>query len=291
MIRFQDFYKSGATTLSLEVFPPKTPLGVQHLFQELQKLKTINPAFVSVTYGAMGSTRELTRDLVLRIRDELKHVVAFHFTCVGFGRSDIEAYVTDLANHGLNLVVALRGDKPTDDTNYQAPADGFHFASELVEYLNGFGRFSMAVAGYPEKHLEALSFESDLANLKRKVDAGGEIVLTQLFFDNRHFYSYVERVRSLGVKCPIVAGIMPLQNVKQADRLIKMCGATLPDQLAGQLAKYQDDPETVFQIGIEHAIAQCQDLIDHGVAGIHFYSLNKADAVLRVVQGCRFQSH
>lgn len=285
--KFSDFYGQGRFRFSLEIFPPKTNVGVEHLLTELSLLKAISPAFVSVTYGAMGSTRELTRDLVLKIRDEIGLTTAFHFTCVGFGRQDIRNYVTDLARQGINLVVALRGDIPLEmHGHFVPPPDGFRYASELVAYLKELDGFSMAVAGYPEKHIEAKSFEADLENLKRKVDAGADIILTQLFFDNRHYYSYVECVRQLGISCPVIPGILPIQNLKQVKKIATLCGASLPQNLLGDLEKFQHEPDAVMQIGLEHATWQCRDLINFGIPGIHFYSLNKAGSILKLVQAC-----
>lgn len=285
--KFSDFYRQGRFRFSLEIFPPKTDSGVVSLFAELQRLNAVDPAFVSVTYGAMGSTRGLTRDLVLKIRDEIALTTAFHFTCVGFGHQEIRKYVTDLAKQGINLVVALRGDIPQKmHGHFTPPADGFRYASELVGYLRGLDGFSIAVAGYPEKHIEATSFEADLENLKRKVDAGADIILTQLFFNNDHYYSYLERVRKLDIHCPVVPGILPIQNLRQVKKIAALCGASLPKKLFQDLEKFHNDSQAMMQIGLEHATRQCRDLITFGVPGIHFYSLNKADAVLGIVGAC-----
>jgi len=268
---------------SIEVFPPKTDEGVKNVFKELAALKVIDPAFISVTYGAFGSTRDLTKDLALRIKRELNLEAAFHFTCVGSGRSAIRQYVTELRDNGINLVVALRGDKPPGMETFVPPPDGFSYASELVAYLQEIGGFSLAVAGYPEKHIEAPSLEVDINNLKRKVDAGADIIITQIFYDNADYYRYVEKVRASGVAIPVIAGIMPIMNLKQIQRITGLCGAKLPSQLLARLEACGDDEAAMREVGIDHAAAQCRDLIAHGAPGIHFYALNKAHSVLQVV--------
>ena len=283
MVQFSDFYKSGRTVFSVEIFPPKTEHGVAALFAELAALKAIQLAFVSVTYGAMGATRELTKDLAIRIKRELGLVPAFHFTCVGSGQHDIENYVTDLAREGIDLVVALRGDKPASVDNTVFPADGFHFASELVSFLKTLHPFSMAVAGYPEKHPEAVSFDADLQNLKRKVEAGADVVITQLFFDNADYYFFVEKARSLGIRVPIIPGILPIQNLKQVQKITGLCGAKLPLPLQQKLEACLGDETAMRAVGIEHSTKQCRDLIQNDVPGIHFYALNKAYSVLQIV--------
>lgn len=278
---FSQFY--ARFRYSLEIFPPKSDEGIKNVFKELAALKTIDPAFVSVTYGAFGSTRDLTKDLALRIKRELDLEAAFHFTCVGSGRAAIRQYVTELRDNGINLVVALRGDKPPGMEKFIPPLDGFAYANELVAYLREIGGFSLAVAGYPEKHMEAPSLEVDIENLKRKVDAGADIVITQIFYDNADYYAYVEKVRAVGVTIPIIAGIMPIMNLKQIQRITGLCGAKLPPKLVIRLEACGDDEVAMREVGIEHATAQCRDLIAHGAPGIHFYALNKAHSVVQVV--------
>lgn len=286
-MKFSTLYNDGKFHFSLEVFPPKTSLGVEKLFCELNLLQSIQPAYVSVTYGAMGSTRDLTKDLALRIYQELKMNIAFHFTCIGSSKNEIRDYVTDLHAKGIKLVVALRGDKPSPD--YKPPEDGFFHANELVRYLHELADFSIAVAGYPEKHVEAKNLESDLENLKRKVDAGAEIIITQLFFDNTDFYHWLEKVRKAGITIPVIAGIMPLLNLNQIQRITKMCGAKLPDSLISKLEKFKNDELAMKGVGIEHATKQCLDLIQNKMAGIHFYCLNQSHSVLKIVKNCQNQ--
>jgi methylenetetrahydrofolate reductase (NADPH) len=287
MPRFSDFYRGPKPVLSIEIFPPKTEKGVEALIEEIRALKSVEPAFVSVTYGAFGTTRDLTKDLAVRIYRELNLNAAFHFTCVGSGRDEIRRYVTELAEQGLDLVVALRGDKPAGMADFTPPKDGFRYANELVGYLSTLHPFSMAVAGYPEKHVEAASLEDDVKNLKRKVEAGAEVILTQLFFSNIDYYNFVERVRAVGIRVPVVPGILPIQNLKQVQRITSLCGAHLPKPLFESLSACDGDEDAMREVGLKHAISQCRDLLAHDVPGIHFYSLNKAYSVLKIVEACR----
>lgn len=283
-MNFRDFYQDGACRYSFEIFPPKDEAGIQGLFVALRELAPFDPAFISCTYGAMGTTRELTKDLALRIQHELGLTSAFHFTCVGSGKKEIRSYVESLKKEGLNLIVALRGDPPQGAEKFVRPADGFSYANELVAYLREIDGFSIAVAGYPEGHVECVDKATDLINLKRKVDAGAEIVITQLFFDNHDFYDFEARARKIGIKVPIIPGIMPIVSAKQIEKISRMCGAKLPQGLSEKLAHHQDDGEAVKEIGIEHATQQCRDLLKHKALGIHFYTLNKAHSTKRVIE-------
>lgn len=278
-MRFIDFYQQGSFVHSFEVFPPKTPQGIDSLFNVLKELCSTNPAFVSVTYGAMGSSRDLTSDLAIRIHRELNIPTAFHFTCVGSDRNEIGQYVSHLKEEGINLVVALRGDVPKDQINFTPPLDGFHYANELVAYIRSINGFSMAVAGYPEKHIEAPNQRTDLENLKRKVDAGADIVITQMFFDNEDYFDFVDRARIIGIEVPIIPGIMPILSVQQIDRISDPVGASIPEDLHAALMEHQNDPGAMREIGIAHALGQCRELKERGAPGVHFYILNKAYSV------------
>lgn len=285
MKSFKEIYKNVSPVFSVEVFPPKTEKGVVNLYGELEKFKKyMNPSFVSVTYGAMGSTRNLTKDLALHIFKELGLITAFHFTCVGTDREQIKAYVEELSNKGIDHIVALRGDPPKGETEFTPPENGFRYANELVSYLNEIGNFSLAVAGYPEKHIEAVNCEDDLKNLKRKVDAGADIILTQLFYDNEAYFSFVEKARELGITIPIIPGILPVQSLKQVEKITGMCGAKLPENLYLSLKECGDDVDKMKAVGIEYATVQCKELLAKGAPGIHFYCLNKADAVVKIYQ-------
>jgi len=282
-MNFSDIYKNQFR-YSVEVFPPKTEEGVKNLIKTLHKLEAISPAYVSVTYGAMGSTRDLTKDLAFRIYDEIKSHTAFHFTCVGSGRQEILKYVEVLSTKGINLILALRGDIPKDQTEFIPPEDGFGYANELVSFLKEKNNLSVAVAGYPEKHPEAPSLETDIENLKRKVDAGAEVIITQLFFENPIFYKWLDKVRQAGITVPVIPGIMPILKLSQIKRITELSGARLPKDLLDKLAACKEDETAMPDVGIEIAAKQCRDLKENGVPGIHFYCMNKAYSVLKIVE-------
>ena len=283
-MNFKDFYQNKKPRYSFEIFPAKDDKGTESLLQALRELSIFDPAYISVTYGAMGSTQDLTRNLVLRISKELKLKTAFHFTCVGSTRESIKSYVEGLKKEGIDLIVALRGDPPAGATSFQKVENGFGYANELVAYLKELGGFSMAVAGYPEKHIEAPSLDVDLENLKRKVDAGADAIITQLFFDNQDYFNFEKHCRKIGITIPIIPGIMPIVNGKQIEKITKMCGAKIPTTLQQKLSAHQDNPEAVLQIGIDHAASQCRELLKTGAVGIHFYTLNKAHSCRRVIE-------
>lgn len=280
MYHFKDFYKKNHFSYSFEVFPVKTEKGLHKLLATLKDLSEFNPSFISVTYGAMGSTRSSTEDLAIKLHDSLHFPVAFHFTCVGSNKEEIKNYVEKLKSKGLNLVVALRGDRPE---NYVDVENGLSYASELVSFLKNLGDFSMAVAGYPEVHIEAENSEKDLDYLKQKVDAGADVIITQLFFDNQLYYDFVDRARKIGIKVPIVPGIMPIINLKQIEKITSMCGASIPEKLHQSLKDNEADLESIKKIGLEHAIRQCQDLKSNGVPGIHFYTLNQSEIIRKII--------
>lgn len=282
-MKFSDFYRTSKPQFSFEVFPPKDEVGVEALIATLKELAVFNPSFVSVTYGAMGTTRDLTRDLALRVWKETGLNTAFHFTCVGADRASVKAYVEKLKSEGLNLIVALRGDRPQGQTATQIE-NGFAYANELVTYLKEIDGFSLAVAGYPEGHIEAKDKETDLQNLKRKVDAGADIVLSQLFFDNADYFDFVKRARAIGITIPIIPGIMPVMSLKQIEKISGLCGASLPPKLRQELELQQGDPEKMKAVGVKHAMEQCRELIKHGVPGIHFYTLNRADSTRKIIE-------
>ncbi len=283
-MNFKDFYNGSRLKYSFEIFPPKDETGIASLFVALEELRPLNPGFISVTYGAMGTTRTLTRDLAVRIHRELDLVTAFHFTCVGSDRESIRRYVEQLKKEGLNLVVALRGDPPGGFGTFVKPPNGFSYANELVTYLKELGGFSIAVAGYPEGHIEAPDKETDLKNLARKVAAGAEVVITQLFFDNRDFFDFEKRARSAGITVPIVPGIMPIVSLKQIQKITRLCGAKIPPALQEELTRNESDPEQVRKIGVRQAIGQCKELITRGVPGIHFYTLNRSEGIKKVLE-------
>ena len=274
-MKFADFYADGRPAISFELFPPRTERTLAELEERLPRLIGLGPSFMTVTYGALGSTRDLTLEVASKIKLEYGMETAHHLTCVGSSRDEITGILEEIRAQGIENIVALRGDPPRGETEFTPPEDGYGHGNELVEHINRIGGFSVAVAGYPEKHLEAPDFETDLRNLKRKVDSGADGVITQLFYDNSDFFSFVDRCRAIGIEQPIVPGLMPILNVQQIKRITDMCGATIPDDLLEQLNDAEDDEESVHQLGIVHTADQAIDLLDHGVPGIHFYVLNR----------------
>jgi methylenetetrahydrofolate reductase (NADPH) len=273
-----------AATFSFEFFPPKTDEAVPQLMERATQLAQLRPAFVSVTYGAGGSTRDRTRDVVIRLKNEMGLNVAAHLTCVGHSRDELIDILELYRRSGVQNIVALRGDAPQADVGFKAHPSGFKHAHELVGLIREkFGdHFGIAVAGYPEGHPETPSRITDLDRLKAKVDAGAHVVVTQLFFDNRDFYDFRERCELVGIDKPIVAGIMPILSRKGVERMAGMCGANIPAKLLRRLRRAGDDEEQMAQIGIDWATQQCRDLLDNQVRGIHFYTLNRSTATSEI---------
>jgi methylenetetrahydrofolate reductase (NADPH) len=283
-MHLSELYGAGQFGLSIEIFPPKTPEAEEGLRQTLRELSVYKPAFVSCTYGAGGSTRGKTIDWCSEIQDELGLTATAHFTCVGHSRDELLEWLQQADARGVHNIMALRGDPPAGQTDF-VPADGgLSYASDLVTLINEhFPQMGIGVAGYPETHPQAVSRQIDMENLKRKVENGGDAVFTQLFYVNDHFYRYWEEALSLGVNVPIVPGVMPITEFSRIKRIAGMCGAEIPVELASQLEAVQDDKAAQLEIGLEFAVNQCRDLIDHGVPGIHLYVLNKSDAGHRIL--------
>ena len=272
---------------SFEFFPPKTQEGEKQLWETLEDLRSLEPGFVSVTYGAGGSTRDRTIELVTHIKERTGIEPMAHLTCVGHTKEEIGSVLDRLAAARIENVLALRGDPPKGETNFKTVEGGFSYANELVSYIRERDHgFSIGVAGNPEGHLESTK-EADLKNLKRKVDEGADFVVTQLFFDNAFYFDFVERARRMGVNAPIVPGIMPITNYEQVNRFVRMCGATVPMRLQLELEKVKDDPQAVMQLGVAHATLQCSELLSRGVPGIHFYTLNRSPASRMIVSALR----
>ena len=275
---------------SFEFFPPKTEEGHRALLRTLEDLRPLDPGFVSVTYGAGGSTRDRTVELVREIRTTGLETMA-HLTCVGHSRAELEALVEQFLAMGVENILALRGDPPAGQQQFQAAPGGFSYAAELVRFIREKDHhLCIGGAGYPEGHVETPLREDDLRHLKAKVDAGLDFVITQLFFDNAFYFDFVERARRVGINVPIVPGIMPITNIEQLERFVRLCGATVPMRLVLQLERYRDDPEAVVQLGVAHATVQCMELLSRGVPGIHFYTLNRSPATRLIVSALRGRS-
>jgi methylenetetrahydrofolate reductase (NADPH) len=275
---------ANPTTFSFEFFPPKTDEGTAQLLQRAAELAQLRPSFVSVTYGAGGSTRDRTRDIVVRLQNDIRLPAAAHLTCVGHSRAELIDILETYRQRGVNNLVALRGDAPKGAAAFQPHPDGFRHAADLVGLIRDrFGaHFGVAVAGYPEGHPETPNKITDLDHLKAKVDRGADAVVTQLFFDNRDFYDFRERCELAGIAVPIVAGIMPVLSRKGILRMAGLCGARLPAKLLARLQKAGDDEQTVANIGIDWAVQQCRDLLENQVRGVHFYTLNRSNATQEI---------
>ncbi len=273
---------------SFEFFPPKTPEGEKNLLATLMDLVELEPGFVSVTYGAGGQGRTGTVQLVREIKWRTGIDAMAHLTCAGNTRQELGQIVEELLTARIENVLVLRGDPPAGQREFIPPEDGFRYASELVEFIRERDHtLCLGGAAYPEGHIETPNRDDDLQNLKRKVDAGLDFLITQLFFDNAFYFDFVERARRAGINVPIVPGIMPITNFDQVERFTRLCGATVPMRLALQLERVKDDPNAVMQLGVAHATVQCMELLQRGVPGIHFYTLNRSPATRMIVSALK----
>lgn len=282
-MKIHELLQRRRPSISFEFFPPKTDEGVENLLRTVRSLRILNPAFVSVTYGAGGSNRARTLEVVKRIKAELEIEPMAHVTCVGHTREELAALFTELAGSGIENVMALRGDPPKGQERFTATEGGFRYAADLIEMLSAGFDFGIGAAAYPEKHPEAASLDSDVENAVRKVRAGAKFLVTQFFFDNEVYFSYVERVRAAGIDVPVIPGIMPITNYEAIGNMTKMSGARLPQRLLAELEARHDEPEAVTNLGIAYTALQCQELLARGAPGVHFYTLNKSPATRAVV--------
>ena len=280
------FHRNGPV-FSFEFFPPKDAEADQRLAHAVDKLKQLDPSFVSVTYGAGGSTRDRTIEIVTRLKQESGLETMMHLTCIGSTPDDIRAVLDTLRAHKIGNILALRGDPPQDQPAGTEPVKAFPYSQDLVAFIREDGGFGIAAAGFPEGHPECQTKEEDVVRLKEKVDAGAEYIITQLFFDNSHYFDYVERLRGIGVTVPIVPGILPVTSFSQLMKFTSMCGASVPAAMVQVLEPIADDKEAVVNYGIEYATQQCRELLDGGAPGIHFYTLNRARSVTAILEGIR----
>lgn len=280
-VRVGDLYATDRFGLSIEIFPPKTEQADALLQQTLTELAVYQPSLISCTYGAGGSTSKRTIDWCRTILDQFSLPAMAHFTCVGGSRDELKQWLTDARAVGVRNIMALRGDPPAGAADFKPHPDGLSYANELVTFIREhFPDMGIGVAGYPEKHPQAPSLEVDLQNLKRKVEAGGNAIYTQLFYNNDAFFRFWDACLDLGINVPIVPGVMPITEFARIQRIAGMCGAAIPEELSSRLAAAAEDNdlEAQTQIGVEFAIQQCRELIEQGVPGLHFYALNKSHA-------------
>jgi methylenetetrahydrofolate reductase (NADPH) len=289
-MRFPEFY-AGSTGphISFEVFPPKTDAAMDSLRRVLPELIELGPSYMTVTYGALGSTRERTLEIAALIKREYRMESACHLTCVGSSCADLDRILDDIRASGIENIVALRGDPPRGETAFVPPPDGYCHGNELVAHIRcrHAADFGLAVAGYPEKHIESPDSESDLRHFKNKVDAGADIVITQLFYDNADFFSFVDAARSVGVTKPIIPGLLPVLSAKQVKRITSLCGSKIPPELQAELEAAGDDDGHAEEIGIRQCVTQAAELLRSGVPGIHFYVLNKSSHMHRIMAQLR----
>lgn len=276
----RDLLASGAPSISFEFFPPRSDEAAAQLEQTIADLAPLEPTFVSVTWGAGGSTREKTIEIVSHIRQGAGIEAMAHLTCVGATRDELDSVLRRLRDTGIDNILALRGDPPKGQSSFEAVQGGFRYANELTAFIREKYGTAVSVGGaaYPEKHIECGNPAVDLNNLKRKVDAGLDFVITNLFFENRYYWEFVERARAAGITVPIIPGIMPITSAAQIERMNMMCGATTPFKLAAELDRRRADTKAVIQLGVAHATSQCIDLLMGGAPGIHFYTLNRSHA-------------
>jgi len=286
-MRIPELFGRGKPVFSFEFFLPKAPEDLEGFKATVRELKALGPDFVTLTYGAGGSARTQTIEMAGAIKREIGVETASHLTCIAHTRAEIDAILQRLKALQIENIVALRGDPPKDHPVPPLEKRDFRYADDLVAHIRRANGFAMAVAGYPEKHPEAASLERDMECLRAKVDAGGDWVITQLFFDNRDYFAFVDKARAAGVRCPIVPGIMPVTSFAQTQRFASLIGAKLPQALVSELARLQDDKEAVVRYGIEHATRQCVELLDRGAPGVHFYTLNRSRSTATILERLR----
>jgi methylenetetrahydrofolate reductase (NADPH) len=289
-MHINDIFARDGTTFSFEFFPPKSDAAAEQLFAHIARLESLKPSFVSVTYGAGGSSRQRTHDLVVRLKDRTTLTPVPHLTCVCHTEAEIASILDQYAAHGIDNILALGGDPPKDMPNHDRGKDVFAHAADLVAFIRrcrtsdprGFG---IGVAGFPEGHPATPNRLLEMDHLKAKVDAGADYICTQLFFDNHDFYDFRERCELAGIKVPIIAGIMPITSANSLRRMAETAlGAHYPAKLLRAISRAGADPQAIARVGIHWATEQCRDLLDHQVRGIHFYTLNNSEATLQIYQ-------
>src|SRR3954453_21200732 len=282
-MRIDEILEERRPVFSFEFFPPKSDEGMENLWRGASELKHDEPAFVSVTYGAGGSTRDRTITIVKRIKQELGLEAMAHFTCVDATIDELRATLDQMRDAGIENVLALRGDPPKGVAEWTATEGGLSYSTELIDLIQSEYDFTIGAACFPEVHPAAIDMDSDIGFLKRKVEAGAKFLITQLFFDNELYFDFVERARAAGIDVPIIPGVMPVTNFGQIKRFTEICGASLPSHLECELEARQDDPDAVRDLGVAYATLQCSELLARGAPGIHFYVLNRAPVARSVL--------
>jgi len=274
-------------TLSFEVFPPVREGNLESLYQTVKALKKLRPDFISVTYGAGGSTRDMSIEIASKVKNEFEQEVLAHLTCIGSTKDDISRILDEMREAKIENILALRGDPPQGEEQFVRTEGGFGYANELVEFIRSGNDFSIGVAGYPEGHIESPDLETDLKHLKGKVDAGADFVVSQLFFINDVFYRFRDRAMKIGIRVPLIPGVFPILNYKQMKKCIALSNASVPEKLESKMIRLQDKPEETEKYGIEYAVRQVEDLIRNGVQGLHLYSMNRSEHVVQILTEVR----
>jgi methylenetetrahydrofolate reductase (NADPH) len=286
-MRIDRLLASEDPVFSFEFFPPKTEQGEQNLYAALGELRTLEPSFVSVTYGAGGSTRSKTIEIVKRIKDDYGLEAMAHFTCVGAAVPELRSTLDEMRAAGIDNVLALRGDPPAGQEHWVKSDGGLEYSRELVDLIKADYPFAIGAACFPETHIHASSPQADIEYLAEKVSAGADFLITQLFFDNALYFDFVARARAAGIGVPIIPGILPITQIGQLERMTKMCGASIPPGLRRELQARESQPEAVIDFGVAHATLQCAELLAAGAPGIHFYTLNRSPATRAILSALK----
>lgn len=290
LLKIKDILKERRS-ISCEFFPPREQAGIPGVLRAIDRIRAYNPDFVSVTYGAGGSTRAFTEEITLRAKQETDLEVMAHLTCVGQTKEEVQGVLERLDLEGIDNVIALRGDPPRGETDFVPVAGGFHHATELLQHVRDNFQFGLAAACYPEGHAESPDLATDLEFAKLKVEAGADFLITQLFYDNNDFFDFLDRARQTGINVPIVPGVLPILSTAQIRRFTSLCGSKIPPVLDRKLDKFADDDDAVRELGVEYATEQVRELWDAGVPGVHFYVLNRSYSVSKILDNLRLPGH
>lgn len=283
-MKILDLFKAKKPVISFEIFPPKLDTPVETIFDTLEQFKNLAPHFISVTYGAGGSAKDRTIEIASKIKNEYCIESMAHFTCVGHSKQEIDKLLVSLHDNNLENILALRGDPPIDQPNFDFSKNTFEYANELISYIRSKNDFCISAAAYVEGHVNSVRLKDDLRYLKQKVDTGVDFLVTQLFFENRNFYDFLDKAASIGINCPITAGIMPVFRADQIKRIASMCGASIPAKLVLLMDKYCDNAEDMRKAGIDYASKQIRNLIDNGVDGIHLLTMNRPKSSKEILE-------
>lgn len=281
-MKISTLFDQNKPVISFEIFPPKQTTSLDSIYSTIDALAPLSPDFISVTYGAGGSTQGKTLQIASLLKNQYHITPLAHLTCVGGSKASIDQILDELESEGVQNILALRGDLPEG-----AMLGDFKYATDLVSYIKQRNTFDIAAACYPEKHIEAVTLEEDLKHLKQKVDSGAEVLISQLFFDNEIFYKWKDNIRSKGIETPVVAGIMPITSGKQLERMVTLCGANIPSTIQGLVKAYNHNAQALKEAGIAYATMQIIDLLASGVDGIHLYTMNQADIAKRIMENIR----